>query len=317
VDIREIDRDDEVLVHRHWEIGKLADAVRPYDFYPLWETAWKSYQAGRDDIEMNLLGAFDGDLMVGAARADVPVLDNLHTAYTFVSVDPAHQRRGVGRALDGAVVDKARSLGRRLVMTEAFAPPESDSPGLLFARAMGYATGLQDGMKVVDQFATAARVSAIELDVHHRLAAALVVAQRLQRLEDAIVVAIDAHHRMQQPVDRQRTPGDCIGNRVDQEGHVVVDDAEPHSSAAGFTSGRFEADRDFALAPLVGHFGDETRRFFLFLGAKAVEFPGKCIANERLLQRVDRRRFSARDYRHVLLPLRMSAIGRGLVPEAA
>jgi len=154
VDIREIDRDDETLVHRHWEIGKLADAVRPYDFYPPWETAWKSYQAGRDDIEMNLLGAFDGDLMVGAARADVPVLDNLHTAYTFVSVDPAHQRRGVGRALDGAVVDKARSLGRRLVMTEAFAPPESDSPGLLFARAMGYATGLQDGMKVVDLFET-------------------------------------------------------------------------------------------------------------------------------------------------------------------
>ena len=169
VDIREIDRDDEVLVRRHWEIGKLADAVRPYDFYPPWETAWKSYQTGRDDIEMNLLGAFDGDLMVGAARADVPVLDNLHTAYTFVSVDPSHQRRGVGRALDGAVVDKARSLGRRLVMTEAFAPPESDSPGLLFARAMGYATGLQDGMKVVDLFETEASWDALDAStLEHR-----------------------------------------------------------------------------------------------------------------------------------------------------
>src|SRR4029079_864921 len=85
-----------------------------------------------------------------------PVLDNLHTAYALVHVDPAHQRRGVGRALDAAVVDKARSLGRRLVMTEAYAPPEGDSPGLLFARAMGYAVGLEDRMKVVDLFGTEA-----------------------------------------------------------------------------------------------------------------------------------------------------------------
>ena len=162
VDIREIDKDDEVLVHRHWEIGKLADAVRPYDFYPPWETAWKSYQFGRDDMELNLLGAFDGDLMVGAARADVPVLDNLHTAYTFVSVDPAYQRRGVGRMLDAATVDMARSRGRRLVMTQAFAPPESDSAGLLFARAMGYVSGLQDGMKVVDLFETEASWNALD-----------------------------------------------------------------------------------------------------------------------------------------------------------
>ena len=162
MDIREIDRDDEVLVHRHWEIGKLADAVRPYDFYPPWETAWKIYQVGRDDMELNLLGAFDGALMVGAARVDVPVLDNLHTAYTSVSVDPAHQRRGVGRMLDAATVDKARSLGRRLVMTEVFAPPERDSAGLLFARAMGYAIGLQDGMKVVDLFETESSWDALD-----------------------------------------------------------------------------------------------------------------------------------------------------------
>ena len=107
--------------------------------------------------------------MVGAARADVPVLDNLHTAYALVHVDPAHQRRGVGRALDAAVVDKARSLGRRLVMTEAYAPPDADSPGLLFARAMGYATGIQDGMKVVDLFETEGTWDALDAStVQHR-----------------------------------------------------------------------------------------------------------------------------------------------------
>ena len=169
MDIREIDVRDEHLVHRFWEIGRLAEASRPYDFYPPWSSAWSSYQTGRDDIELNLIGAFDGDRMVGAARADVPVLDNLHTAYAQGHVDPAHQRRGVGRALDAAVVDKARSLGRRLVMTEAYAPPAGDSPGLLFARAMGYVIGLEDGMKVVDLFETEGTWDALDAStVEHR-----------------------------------------------------------------------------------------------------------------------------------------------------
>ena len=151
MDIREIDQTDEALVHRHWEIGRLAEAAsRPYDFYPPWETAWLTYQAGREDFRFVILGAFDGDAMVGAARTDVSLLDNLHSAYSSVHVDPAHQRRGVGRALDEVCVDVARSNGRRLLMTEAFAPPSDDSAGLLFARAMGYVAGLEDGMKVVD-----------------------------------------------------------------------------------------------------------------------------------------------------------------------
>ena len=78
---------------------------------------------GRDDVEFVLLGAFDGDAMVGAARTDLSLLDNLHSAYSSIDVDPAHQRRGVGRALDGACVDAARANGRRLLMAEAFAPP--------------------------------------------------------------------------------------------------------------------------------------------------------------------------------------------------
>ena len=59
-------RADEALVHRHWEIGRDAEAAhRPYDFYPPWETAWTTYQVGREDIRFVLLGAFDGDTMVG------------------------------------------------------------------------------------------------------------------------------------------------------------------------------------------------------------------------------------------------------------
>ena len=155
MEIRQIDQSDETLVHRHWEIGRDADAAsRPYDFYPHWETAWLTYQGGRSDVKFVLLGAFDEDRMVGAARTDVNLLDNLHSAMSSIFVDPQHQRRGVGRALDAACVEVAREHGRRLLITEAYAPMDGESPGLLFARAMGYAMGLVDGMKVVDLIET-------------------------------------------------------------------------------------------------------------------------------------------------------------------
>jgi GNAT superfamily N-acetyltransferase len=163
VEIREIDQADEHLVHRHWEIGRDAEAAyRPYDFYPQWETAWSTYQVGREDLRFVLLGAFDGRTMVGAGRTDVNLLDNLHSASSVIFVDPARQRQGVGRALDAACVEVARAEGRRLLMTEAYAPPGGESAGVLFARSMGYVAGIEDGMKVVDLIETEPTWAALE-----------------------------------------------------------------------------------------------------------------------------------------------------------
>ena len=121
MEIREIDQGDESLVHRHWEIGRDAEAAyRPYDFYVQWETAWTTYQVGREDLRFVLLGAFDGDTMVGAGRTDVNLLDNLHSASSLIFVDPARQRQGIGRALDAACVEVARAEG----------PPRADDRGL-------------------------------------------------------------------------------------------------------------------------------------------------------------------------------------------
>ena len=154
MEIQHLDVHDESLVHQLWQIGRLAEAERPYDFYPPWDVAWKTYQNGRDDLDFVPLGAFDEGRMVGAARVDVPLLDNLHSAWSQVYVDPAHVRRGIGRALDAACVEVARGRGRRVLMTEALTLPGQESPGLLFARAMGYRPGLEDGLKVVDLFET-------------------------------------------------------------------------------------------------------------------------------------------------------------------
>jgi GNAT superfamily N-acetyltransferase len=163
VEIRELDPQDQALVHRHWEIGKAADeASRPYDFYVPWESAWLTYAAGREDFEMVLLGAFEDDEMWGAARVDLSLHDNLHSASGTFYVHPDRQRRGIGRGLVAAADEVARARGRRILITEAFSPLDEESAGLLFARAMGFREAVEDGMKVVDLVETEPQWAALE-----------------------------------------------------------------------------------------------------------------------------------------------------------
>ena len=59
-------------------------------------------------------------------------------------------------------------------------------------------------------------------------------------LQLALVVALDADDRVKQPVDGQLARGDRIGDRIDEERHVVVDDADPHPPVAGFAADRLD-----------------------------------------------------------------------------
>jgi GNAT superfamily N-acetyltransferase len=150
VDIWEIDQEDEALVRRHWEIARDAEAHRPYDFSPPWEQAWVSLSQVRDDVDIVLLGAFEDEVMQGAVRLNLSLHDNTHMASVDYHTHPDRQRRGIGRAMAERSYDVARARGRTLMVTEAFAPVDGTSPGLLFAEAMGFTTAIVDGMKVVD-----------------------------------------------------------------------------------------------------------------------------------------------------------------------
>jgi GNAT superfamily N-acetyltransferase len=154
VDIREIDPTDEALVRRHWEIGKAAEAERPYDFYVPWEVARSTARDGRDDLDMVLLGAFDDGTMWGATRVDLSRYDNLHVAASMYYTHPDRRREGIGRAMAEASYDVARKHDRTLMITEANAPFGETSPGLLFGEAMGFTKAIEDGMKVVDLLET-------------------------------------------------------------------------------------------------------------------------------------------------------------------
>jgi GNAT superfamily N-acetyltransferase len=156
VEIRELDPHDEALVHRHWEIGRAAEAAyRPYDDYPAWESTWAvRSQGGKDHLETVLLGAFEDGLMWGAAVVEHPRYDNLHAAYAQPYVHPDRQRRGIGTALVEATYGVARARGRRVVMCEAYAPVDGTSAGLLFAEALGFSPAIEEGVKLVDLPAT-------------------------------------------------------------------------------------------------------------------------------------------------------------------
>ena len=170
MDIREVDRQDVDALHRFWEIGKAAeDAYRPYDFYSPWEGALTTYQRGRPGFRNVLIGAYEGDTMVGRVYLNLPELDNTHLAFADVHVHPDFQRRGVGRALAEHTVARARAEGRRSLICEAYSPLGEEGVPLKFARAMGFTEALEDGIKLVDLVATEPTWDAIEREVAERI----------------------------------------------------------------------------------------------------------------------------------------------------
>lgn len=70
--IHEIPVDDEPLTRRFWEIGRAADEQgRPWSGFWSWEAARASFHASLASDAPNtkvLLGAYDGETMVGAAE---------------------------------------------------------------------------------------------------------------------------------------------------------------------------------------------------------------------------------------------------------
>lgn len=151
VEIRELDPSEEAQMRAWWEVGKVAeDAYRAADFYWSWEAARVFLMHGRDEYDDVLLGAYDGEQMVGAAMLSMPVHDNTHVAYGDFFVLPAYQGQGIGRALVERSETVMRERGRRSLVVEAYALPGQDGPALQFARALGFGEALEEEIKVVD-----------------------------------------------------------------------------------------------------------------------------------------------------------------------
>ena len=135
---------------------------------------------------------------------------------------------------------------------------------------------------------------AVELDVHHRFAPVLVVTQGDELAQHAFLVTRDADHRVKQAMDRELPCGDHVGDRIDEERHVVVDDPDPHTAAPGLSSGRLDLEGDVAALPACGDLGKEFRGFPLSFARQAVGLSRQGIPGQRLANGFDQRLGQAR-----------------------
>ena len=129
--------------------------------------------------------------------------------------------------------------------------------------------------------ARVARVGAVDLDIHDRFAPLASSQSGSIAGQAALLVALDADHRVEQAVDDQAARGDRAGDRIDQEGHVVIDDADPHPALAELAAERFQPDQRDAGRPALGAAGDEARRPRGILVGEVVELAGQRAVDQR------------------------------------
>ena len=155
VEIREVDRADEAELHAWWSAGHAALSERPVDLWPDWEISRLALPEVDPDSRVVLLGAYDGDAMVGSGLTAQPLKDNTHLGLLEVYVPPDRRRRGVGSAL----LDHAEQLfaagDRTTLIADVRVPLEGDNDDRRWAEDRGYAVANVDTVKVVDLSATA------------------------------------------------------------------------------------------------------------------------------------------------------------------
>jgi GNAT superfamily N-acetyltransferase len=88
--------------------------------------------------------ADDAGHTVGCSMQGRPTRDNRRRIELEVHVDPAHRRRGAGRALVHHVEETGPDDGRTTVMAPVDEPLEGVSPGREFAIALGYESALPE-----------------------------------------------------------------------------------------------------------------------------------------------------------------------------
>ena len=141
MEIRELDVADDATMHAAYDVETRSMRL-DRESMPHWtmQEALGAYRSTDSGERQVLLGAYDGETLLGMACLWFPLLDNLDKLYLDLQVDPAVRRRGVGRRLLAEVEERARADGRTLVLTESKMPPgqREGHPYRLFADAMGF-----------------------------------------------------------------------------------------------------------------------------------------------------------------------------------
>jgi GNAT superfamily N-acetyltransferase len=165
LEIRTVDPHDEAALRAWWEVGHAATRERPGRPFPAWEVSRTALPAANPEQDTTLLGAFDGDVMVGSALVLVPLQENLHTCGFDLYVVPPRRREGVGTGLLDDVEARAAALGRTTLLCEGYVPPGETGPAEQFAAARGYVVASREGFKELALSEYAARRTSLAADV--------------------------------------------------------------------------------------------------------------------------------------------------------
>lgn len=141
MDVRPFDIADDTLLRRFHQIIERADLFeRPWN--PSWsfEELAPMFRTPVSGETWQAFAAFDGDEMVGAGFAVLPLDDNTEKLYSGFFVEPDHRRHGIGTALVEHVVQVAREAGRSTVLCDTGIPyaERETHPYTLFAKRNGF-----------------------------------------------------------------------------------------------------------------------------------------------------------------------------------
>jgi GNAT superfamily N-acetyltransferase len=159
VRIRELDVSDPAARRAWFEVmDRSARADRPHALLEGFTAFEVSVTEPGEHARRVRLEARDGEAVVGVAELELPLTENLDVGWAEVNVLPEHRRRGTGRLLWEAVVDRARAAGRSRVGGEVSVAPVGGGPGLEFAAAMGAVEKHREDHLLLDLPAPAGRV---------------------------------------------------------------------------------------------------------------------------------------------------------------
>ncbi len=141
MEIREIDVADDAAMEALYGVDTRSSHLGR-ESMPQWTLqeclgAFRSNDSGERQV---ILGAYDGDTLLGYAAFWITLLDNLDKVYLELHVDPPARRHGVGRALVAEVESRGRTEGRTLLLTDSKIPPgqRDTHPYSRFAEATGF-----------------------------------------------------------------------------------------------------------------------------------------------------------------------------------
>ena len=153
LDVRPVDVHDDALLRRWFDLTEAADTFeRPWA--PQWSFREMAVRMRAEDRSLRyvLVGAFDGEEMVGAGLLQLPQLDNTDMVFAGVYVEPERRNRGIGGAVLDSIVAMAREEGRRTLLVEAGIPTSEreEHPYARFARKHGFRQANVEVHRVLD-----------------------------------------------------------------------------------------------------------------------------------------------------------------------